>query len=569
MRGGHHNNIIFFASITLSSPASSLLMSKSPSSSIFKRDCHHNVLKSFSSHDANSIEYAHKHKSVARAAHDDRYVLEWKEDMIDDIIAANIKKKTDDDDDDDDGHLFNAALFSASKAWGRRPFLLRNAFDPHKLMVLDNDANIQEADDDDDDSEFGPWPSWQDVVDIASDYEAESRVISHIPGDYSTFDIKWGALSDAEFDEWLSKETSEEAVSDKKAQDVVRKETLVVNDIDRFHPPLADWIYDTFDFIPNWRMDDGQISLAEVNGGIGPHVDNYDVFLIQMNGSRTWQVGKRKIDAMEERDRLIDGINVRVLSDWDDDQDVGNTEVEDWVLNPGDMLYLPPRVPHCGIALSSGCMTLSVGCRAPSVSDFVSRIAEQFSNSLEDVAVRRYTDDDLLIDGSIANFSPGEITAKAKDNAKHLVLNALTKMMDDDSVWDEFFGRFVTEPKRLRNNYPIPLEADEFDGTTIKDVLDGSGMLYHAEGICFSYSAVNSQDVIGTATPIIYRLYVNGEMWQSDLADDGMFYQTIANNRVLDGTMLSKSIGNDKRCEKKVEFLEELVSDGLLYVSEE
>lgn len=557
MRDGYQNIIIFFFASTLPSLASSLLMFKS-SSFIFHSDCHHNAnaFKSFSSYNVNLIDHAHKHKCVARAAHDDRYVLEWKEDMIDDIKAANT--------DDDDGHLFNAAIFSASKAWGRRPFLLRNAFDPDKLMVLDNDTNMQEADDD---SEFGPWPSWQDVVDIASDDDAESRVISHIPGDYSTFDIQWGLLSDAEIEEWLSKESAEDVASNQEADDLVRKETLVVNDIDRFHPPLADWIYDTFDFIPNWRMDDGQISLAEVNGGIGPHVDNYDVFLIQMNGSRTWQVGKRKIDAIEERDRLIDGIDVRVLSDWNDDQDAENAEVEDWILNPGDMLYLPPRVPHCGIALSSGCMTLSVGCRAPSVSDLVSKLAERFSNSVEDVAVRRYTDDDLLNDGySNANFSPGLITAKAKEDAKHLVLNALTNMMDDDSVWDEFFGRCVTEPKRLRSNYPIPMEDDdEFDGPTVQDVLDGCGMLYHAEGICFSYSEVKSV----SASSILYRLYVNGEMWQSVLVDDGMLYQTIANNRVLRREMLLTLIGDDERSEQKLELLENLVSDGLLYSSEE
>lgn len=564
---GEFNNIMrdSYRKISLASAlpslASSLLIS--PPSYISKRCCHHSKHVNSCTNSLSTI-YAHE-TDVVRAENDDKYVLEWKEDMIEDIKAANFKSNTV----NDDGHLFNAALFSASNAWGRRPFLLRNAFDTDKLMILDEDSSIQEADDDNDE-EFGPWPSWQDVVDIATDEDAESRVISHIPGDYSTFDIEWGALSDAKFDEWISKETADEAITNQKAEHA-RRETLVVNDIDRFHPPLADWIYDTFNFIPNWRMDDGQISLAEVSGGIGPHVDNYDVFLIQMNGSRTWQVGKRKIDAIEERDRLIDGIDVRVLSDWKYEQDKDDTKVEEWVLNPGDMLYLPPRVPHCGIALSAGCMTLSVGCRAPSVSDLVSRLAERFSNSVEDVAVRRYTDDDLLIEGSSDNFSPGEITAKAKEDAKHLVLNALQNMMDDDSVWDEFFGRYATEPKRIRNNYPIPLEDEnECDGPTVQDVLNGCGMLYHAEGICFSYSEVNSQGqgVSGTATTI-YRLFVNGEMWESDSADDGILYQTIANNRMLDGPVLLESVENDERREKNIEFLGELISLGLLYGSEE
>ena len=74
----------------------------------------------------------------------------------------------------------------------------------------------------------------------------------------------------------------------------------MVNDIDRFYPPLADWIHDTYHFLPHWRMDDGQISLAEQSGGIGPHVDNYDVFLIQMSGTRAWQVGRKELSIKEE-----------------------------------------------------------------------------------------------------------------------------------------------------------------------------------------------------------------------------------------------------------------------------
>lgn len=86
-------------------------------------------------------------------------------------------------------------------------------------------------------------------------------------------------------------------------------------------------------------MDDGQISLAEEMGGIGPHVDNYDVFLIQMSGCRCWQVGHNVISAKSEIDMSIPDIDVRILDGWGVD-----AEYEEWILNPGDMLYLPPRV---------------------------------------------------------------------------------------------------------------------------------------------------------------------------------------------------------------------------------
>ena len=157
------------------------------------------------------------------------------------------------------------------------------------------------------------------------------RVISYEPGDNNSYELQWGPLMDKDVEDWFS--------TSKTRHDNVRKRTLVVNDIDRFYPPLADWMHDNFKFLPNWRMDDCQISLAEDMGGIGPHVDNYDVFLIQMSGSRRWQVGCEKLSTKTEISRSIPHLDVRVLDRWGE-----NDEFEDWILQPGDMLYLPPRI---------------------------------------------------------------------------------------------------------------------------------------------------------------------------------------------------------------------------------
>ena len=156
-------------------------------------------------------------------------------------------------------------------------------------------------------------------------------MISHQPGQDDSYQLEWGPLTSEEATEWTSIE--------EMSNDDGRKRTLVCNDIDRFYPPLADWIHDNFEFIPNWRMDDGQISLAEEMGGIGPHVDNYDVFLIQMSGRRRWQVGCDVISSKTEMDRSIPDLDVRILDDWGT-----NAEYEEWILNPGDVLYLPPRI---------------------------------------------------------------------------------------------------------------------------------------------------------------------------------------------------------------------------------
>lgn len=417
-----------------------------------------------------------------------------------------------------------------------------------------------------------------------------SRIISHIPRDYSSFELSWGPLTGKDKRIWLAKQKSSSNNHDDEEQ---RRETLVVNDIDRFYPPLADWIFESFRFIPNWRMDDGQISLSEEGGGIGPHVDNYDVFLIQMSGTRTWQIGKRKISAREEKDRMIDGLDLRVLSGWplndvgggDGEQEV----MEEWIVHPGDLLYLPPRVPHCGISLSDDCMTLSVGCRAPSVSDLVSKLAEHFSSSIEDYSVLRYTDSDLL-KGTKLGSAPGELTLDAKECAKQLVMDSLTSIINDDEWWDEFMGRYVTEQKRVRNSYPIPLDDLPVDGedavddkhfdewsdarSTVQSVLVGKGVLYQAEGIAFAYSIVRPKSHNGREH---YRFFVNGEMWQSDSpANDAVarIFQIVANHRLIDRSLLlgldssdDPEMQNSTLSSEAIDFLEELVSAGVLYGS--
>ena len=170
--------------------------------------------------------------------------------------------------------------------------------------------------------------------------------------------------------------------------------TLILNDVDRHHPPLSKWIDDTFDFIPRWRRDDGQISVSNGDGGgIGMHVDNYHVFLVQMYGTKQWDVGHNMIGVKEERELLIDDLDVRVLNGWgvgtgtgdvgdigeddgngrvsktDEDRkkenlDIVNNNNSDMdeslftrrILEPGDVLYLPPRFAHRGTSLEGGCM---------------------------------------------------------------------------------------------------------------------------------------------------------------------------------------------------------------------
>lgn len=486
---------------------------------------------------------------------------------------------------------FSRELFASTGCWGRRPVLIRNAFDADTLL---SQCDEEEQD------ESSMWPSWDDVALLSCDEDGESRLITHRPDDPYSWELQLGPFEDEDVSNILGDKTDQEV----RGEDNDDKWTLVVNDVDRFFPSLADWVAQEYAFIPRWRRDDAQISLSDAGGGIGPHVDNYDVFLVQMNGRRTWEVGKRFVSEQEEYDTLIEGIDVRVLSTWDEDRQRGYVEV--FELDPGDVLYLPPRIPHCGVALTDGCMTLSVGLRAPSANDIISRLAELMTSSVAGKAIERVTDEDLLEDDCTGgngnpNANSGEITAMAKDKARHLVKAALEEYINDDDSWDEIFGQLVTGSKRPRINYPVPLvDEDEEElglwGNPKKAVaamLGGKGTLYQAEGITFGYSILDEaqQDDEMQNDLVASRLFVNGEVWsigqskeEKDEVDMKLFLQAITSKRRLDCHSFdnvamagrSSNSGNEEKgksprrslnflSKQMINLLENLVQKGYLY----
>lgn len=133
--------------------------------------------------------------------------------------------------------------------------------------------------------------------------------------------------------------------------------TLLVNDIEKLLPEFAE-IIEPFRFIPDWRIDDLMISYAVEGGSVGPHIDAYDVFLLQAQGQRRWQISTQTC----AEENFIPDIDLRIMREF--------AAEEEWVLEPGDMLYLPPDIPHYGVALGE-CMTYSIGFRAPSRADLL------------------------------------------------------------------------------------------------------------------------------------------------------------------------------------------------------
>ncbi|WP_286227338.1 cupin domain-containing protein [Polynucleobacter sp. HIN11] len=132
---------------------------------------------------------------------------------------------------------------------------------------------------------------------------------------------------------------------------------------------LLPMFYPGFGFIPDARLDDLMISIAGIGGGVGPHVDSYDVFLIQMEGRRRWRIsGQTDLS-------LRPDLPLKILARFKPEQE--------WVLEPGDLLYLPPNIAHEGVALDAGCQTWSVGFRSPSYRELISEGLWRLAESLE------------------------------------------------------------------------------------------------------------------------------------------------------------------------------------------
>ena len=197
--------------------------------------------------------------------------------------------------------------------------------------------------------------------------------------------------------------------------------TVLVNGVDRFIPRMNAFL-DHFSFVPFWRMDDIMVSYADDRGNVGAHVDNFDVFLVQAAGKREWMIEDRPV----LRDDFVPDLPVRLLKKF--------KPTHRWVLEPGDILYLPPRFPHHGVARGKGCMTISVGFRAPTT--------EEILNSVVSAALARTAEGHRYTDPDLQPCAPGEIPPAAIHKMADIVRSAAAS----EDIIADWLGRFTTEP---------------------------------------------------------------------------------------------------------------------------
>lgn len=254
------------------------------------------------------------------------------------------------------------------------------------------------------------------------------------------------------------------------------------------HLAAATELLKHFDFIPHARLDDLMVSYAPKGGGVGPHFDPYDVFLLQGLGHRRWQISTQS-------DRtLIEGAPLRILKDFKIEQE--------WVLEPGDMLYLPPQCAHNGIA-EDDCMTYSIGFRTPAYQE----LAEQFLVYLQDriLIEGNYADPDLKTQDHPSEISPEMLNQ---------VEQAIHQIRWDKEDIANFMGCYLSEPKpHIFFEAPEPeLSLKKFEKS-----LHSSGLTLNLKTQMLCHEQ---------------RIFMNGESTQTT-ADDYPLLRELADKREL------------------------------------
>ncbi|MDP3706282.1 MAG: cupin domain-containing protein [Legionellaceae bacterium] len=321
-----------------------------------------------------------------------------------------------------------------------------------------------------------------ELAGLAMEEDVESRMVLETPQQAPFWHLKTGPFLESDF-----------ATLPKTHW------TLLVQSMDRLIPEVA-LMLDHFNFIPQWRVDDVMISYAVAQGSVGPHYDNYDVFLYQASGRRKWSLTTKNCT----KNNCLRDVELRIMADFE-------TE-EEYVLEAGDMLYLPPHVGHYGVSLSDDCMTYSFGYR--------SYQGQELWDSFGDFISEKALFTALYHDPNWATL-PGTsaITSEAWLQARHV----MQQMLDDDCLMKTWFGCFATRlDQQAEQHMPMPLDnEDEHDVSGFMNLLSQSRELQRDATCRLAYLEDD-----------VFCLFINGCEWNITGVSSSLV-QYVANNRIL------------------------------------
>ncbi|MGM0564989.1 MAG: cupin domain-containing protein [Pseudomonadota bacterium] len=243
--------------------------------------------------------------------------------------------------------------------------------------------------------------------------------------------------------------------------------SLLVSDVEKHLPDFAAWL-EPFRFIPDWRIDDLMVSYAPEGGSVGKHTDEYDVFLLQTAGRRRWQIEERRSESP-----VIEGLELKLLQDFQPTQE--------WVLEPGDMLYLPPGIAHYGVSMDDDCMTWSVGFRAPGWASLALDLVDTVTASLDES--QRYSDADLP-----PQENPAELSAESTGRVRRELEQLLNL---DPETFQSWLGRAVSQQAC---EFPVAERAEEeaLDAVDLAAELKAGGVLVLNPYVRLNFSRAGS-----------------------------------------------------------------------------
>jgi len=265
--------------------------------------------------------------------------------------------------------------------------------------------------------------------------------------------------------------------------------TLLVQGLD-LHLDEAQRLLDRFRFVPDARMDDLMVSWASDGGGVGPHFDSYDVFLLQAQGRRRWRIGRQTDPTLQE------GVPLKILANF--------VPQEEYVLDAGDMLYLPPRFAHDGIAQGE-CQTYSIGFRAPGRGELARELLTRVAESADEVAGSALYRDP----GAPATATPGAVPA----GLQRFAFEALQTALAGPLALDRALGEYLTEPKAS-----VWFEAAKVPRQLGALMLDRRSRMMHDSA----------------------HVFLNGESWRAS-GRDAVLMRRLADQRQLAATDVERA----------------------------
>jgi len=273
--------------------------------------------------------------------------------------------------------------------------------------------------------------------------------------------------------------------------------TLLVQGVD-LHHEAAHALLRRFDFVPRSRLDDLMVSYATKGGGVGPHCDNYDVFLLQAAGKRRWRLSKPQSKGPQDSPVFRPGLPLKILENFDPE--------EEYVLEQGDMLYLPPQWAHDGIAEDGGCMTYSIGFRTPDRAT----IAHEILLRLADMVAQ---EENPLCYSDTRQEAPPALQNFGRRAARYALSDALTLA--------RLLGETLTEPK--------------------------SNVLFQMAPAGKIRQRTGQSLVLDRRTRMLYDnryVFINGESWRAN-GNDFTLMQLLANQRYVQDTDVSAYASED------------------------